>query len=139
MDAIKRPFQVKVINPQEIRMGSPYSHCHIELVGFDKTKLPNAGWQDKYTWTDDSKKLVLIKWNLENNEPGFHLFLIDTETGETKESPKLFGLPQAVSIIDENVKLSTFLYNKEKSKSSGDLCCYIDQEFDFSKYYPITI
>ncbi len=84
MNKIKRPFEIKITNASEIRMGSPYSHCDIELAGFDKIKLPKSGWQDKFAWTDDSKKLVLIKWDFENNDPGFHLFHIDIETGLTR-------------------------------------------------------
>jgi hypothetical protein len=80
MSSLKRPFEINIINPQEIRMGSPYNCCHIELVGNSKITLPKAGWQDKYAWSSDSKYLVLIKWNLEDNEPGFHLFLITIET-----------------------------------------------------------
>src|SRR5688572_18477984 len=112
METVKRPFQVKIINAGEIRMGSPYKHCEIELVGSDKIKLPKAGWQDKYAWTIDSKRLVLIKWgDFENNLPDFYLFLIDTETGNTKESSRLSGLPNDISIAGEKVKLNKFVFD----------------------------
>jgi len=130
-DTIKRPFLIRITNVDEVRMGSPYNHCDIELAGFDKVKLPKTGWQDKYAWSDDSKKLVLIKWDFENNFPGFHLFLIDIETGQTRESPRLFGLPKNISINGEKVKLNKFLYDKEKSKS-GNWFCEIDEVFEFS-------
>jgi hypothetical protein len=132
MDTIKRPFQIKVTNVDEIRMGSPYNRCDIELVGFYKTKLSKEGWQDKYAWSDDSKKLVLIKWDFENSKPGFHLFCIDAETGQTKESPRFFGLPNNISFIADKIKINKFLYDKEKSKP-GDLCCNLDEIFDFFK------
>ena len=119
-------------NAAEVRMGSPYNNCDIELVGFDKLKLQKSGWQDKYAWADDSKKLILIKWDFENNEPGFHLFLIDTETGQTKESPRLFGLPNNISLIGDKIKVNKFLYDKEKSRASK-LCCEVDEEFEFTK------
>jgi hypothetical protein len=132
VDTTKRPFLIKATNSGEVRMSSPYNTCEIELVGFEKLKLPKGGWQDKYVWTDDSKKLILIKWDFENNEPGFHLFLIDTETGQTKESPRFFGLPNSVSVIRDKIKINKFLYNKEKS-SAGKLCCEVDEEFEFTK------
>jgi hypothetical protein len=131
MDTIKRPFLLKITNCDEVRMGSPYKRCDIELIGFDKIKLPIGGWQDKYAWSDDSKKLVLIKWDFEKNDPGFHLFLINAETGLTKESPRLFGLPNKISLSGDKVKLNKFLYDKEKSKS-GKLCCELDEEFEFT-------
>lgn len=132
MSAIKRPFLIKFTNANEIRMGSPFNSCDIEIVGFDKIKLPKCSWQDKYAWTDDSKKLLLIKWNFENNDPGFHLFLIDTETGQKKESSRLLGLPTNVSIIGNKIKISKFLYDKKKSVA-GKLCCEVEEEFEFDK------
>jgi len=111
-------------------MGSPYNHCHIELIGFDKMMLPKAGWSDKYAWTDDSKRLVLVKWDFENNIPGFHLYFINTENGEVFESPRIFGLLSDISIAGKKVRITKFLYNKEKSEP-GKLCCDVNEEFDF--------
>lgn len=132
MDTTKRPFQIKMTNVNEVRMGSPYNSCNIELVAFDKTKLSEGGWQDKYAWSDNSKALVLIKWDFENNKPGFHLFLIDTETGQTKESPRFFGLPNNILFVDDKIKINRFLYDKERSKP-GDLCCNLEETVDFFK------
>ena len=130
MDSLVRPFQIRMSHIEEIRMGSPYYGCDIELIGFDKIKLPKHGWQDKYAWTDDSKQLALIKWNFESNKPGFHLFLIDVQTGQTKESPILFGLPNNISFTGNKIKINKFLYDKEKSEP-GYLCCNIDEVYEF--------
>lgn len=54
-DTIKRPFQVIFKNAIEIRMGSPYNFCDIDLKGTDRIALPKATWQDKVAWTDDAK------------------------------------------------------------------------------------
>jgi hypothetical protein len=130
MSVTVKPFQVKVTNVEEVRMGSPYNACNIELVGYDEIKLPSAGWQDKYAWADDFKQLVLIKWNFENNQPGFHLFVIDIESGQIKESSRLFGLPNNISFVGDKIKINKFLYDKEKSES-GSLGCNIDEIFEF--------
>ena len=127
---MNRPFEIKFTSINEVRMGSPYNSCNIEFVGFDKLKLPEVGWQDKFAWTNDSKKLILIKWDFENNIPGFHLFLIETETGITKESERLMGLPNSISISGYKVKLNKFLFNKEKTEP-GKLCCEIEEEYEF--------
>lgn len=131
-DTMKRPFQIKMTNVEEVRMGSPFMNCDIEIVGFDKIKLPRNGWQNKYAWSNDSQKLVLIKWDFDNNEPSFHLFLIDILTGETKKSPKLFGLPNNIKFSKNKVKINKFVFDKEKSVI-GNLCCDIDEVFDFSE------
>lgn len=132
MDTTKRPFQVRLTNIDEVRMGSSYNNCNIELVGTDKIKLPNGGWQDKYAWSENSEALALIRWDFENNIPGFHLFLIDTKTGQTKESPRIFGLPNSISFAADKIKINKFLYDKAKTKS-GQLCCTIEETFDFPK------
>ncbi|HMG08301.1 MAG TPA: hypothetical protein VK609_07310 [Mucilaginibacter sp.] len=126
-----RPFQINITNVYEIHMGSPYNDCEIELVGFNKAKLPRVGWQDKYAWSSDSTNLVLIKWNNEKNKPSFNLILIDTITGEIKESAKIMGLINKISLNKYKVKFNKFLYDKERS-SSGNLCCTIDEEYNFS-------
>jgi hypothetical protein len=115
----------------EVRMGSPYNSCKIELLGQNKIHLPKARWQDKYAWTNDSKKLVLIKWDFENNEPGFHLFYIDIETGKTVESKKISGLPNTISIVDNKITVNKFLFDKTKSVP-GNLCCNVNEEFEFT-------
>ncbi len=128
METSTRPFQIKMTDVSEIRMGSPYNHCHIELIGTNKIKLPKSGWQDKYAWTSDSKRLVLVKWNLENNIPSFNFFLIDTEKDRTLESKRMLGIVDSISIIGDKVKYKNFLYNKEKSSSEN----LFDEEYEFN-------
>jgi hypothetical protein len=131
MNQLKRPFQITIINPSEVRMGSPYNICEIELENFDKVKIPKGGWQDIYAWSSDSKRLVLVKWDFKDNIPGFHLVLIDTEIGNTHESQRFYGLPNSISIEENKVKLNKFLHDKQKS-SMGKLCCNINEEFEFT-------
>ena len=59
---MKEPFKVSITNVSEIRMGSPYNLCDIELLGFNKVKFSKGrAWQDKYAWRDDFEKIVFIK------------------------------------------------------------------------------
>ena len=127
IEKTKRPFEIRLTNIGEIRMGSPYNLCNIELTGRHKMQLPQTGWQDIYAWTEDSKRLVLVKWDFENNEPGFHLFLINTENEKTLESPRIFGLPEHLSIYGDTVKFKKFLYDKAKSASD----CYYEEQYKF--------
>jgi hypothetical protein len=124
------PFQICISNISEIRMGSPYSFCEIELIGYNKLNLPKRNaWQDKYAWNSDYSKLVLIKFDLENNDAGFRLFIINVKTGEATESKRYFGLINNISIFDEKVIINKFLYDKQKSEP-GNLCCEINEEHD---------
>ena len=110
-------------------MGSPYSFCEIELIGYNKVHLVKYGWQDKYAWNSDFSKLVLIKFDLENNDAGFRFFVIDVNAGTTKESKRYFGLINTISIVDNKIVINKFLYDKLKSEP-GKLCCEIDEEFE---------
>lgn len=123
----KRPFEIRLTNVGEVRMGSPYNLCNIELIGRPRIKLSQKGWQDIYAWTEDSKRLVLIKWNFDNNDPGFHLFLIDTESGKTLESPRIFGLPESISILGDTITFEKFLYDKTKSPTD----CFYEEKYQF--------
>ena len=127
---MKRPFQIKFLNVGEVRMGSPYNSCDIELIGTD-IKLPNFGWQDKSAWTSDSKNLVLVKWNFDKNEPSFNLYIINTITEQILISEKILGLPNSISISNGIVKYNKFLYDKAKSVPGQYLCCNYDEEFKF--------
>ena len=127
----ERPFKIKIINYGEIRMGSPYNGCEIHLVNYDKIKLPNATWQDIYAWSEDSKKLVLVQWNLEKNEPGFHFFIIHIESGEFTRSHRIFGCVNSLVVREDKIIYNKFIYDKAKS-SSGQLCCEVDEEYQMN-------
>ncbi|HYF29504.1 MAG TPA: hypothetical protein VD993_00145 [Chitinophagaceae bacterium] len=126
---MKRPVRVKIINPQEIRMGSPFNLCGIELEGLDEIELPKGNWQDKYAWSGDSIKLVLVRWNFERNDPGFSFFIIDTDTGNVKQSDRIMGLLRELEIIGSTIKYRKFLYDKSKSGHQA-LCCDIDEQYE---------
>lgn len=112
--------EIKISNLSEIRMGSPYNTCDIELIGINDFHLPKSGWQDKYAFTEDFKKLVLIRWSFPNNEPGFILYLIDIENLSYQESIRLLGLPKTVSVNNEgHVLISKFYFDKTKTKDQN--------------------
>src|SRR5687768_7201476 len=104
----KPPFQVKFIDPQEVRMGSPYNLCSIKILGNDKIKLENNAWQDKLAWSKDFQYLVLIKWNFTKNEPGFHFVIFNIYTGECKTSERIFGLLKYLEIQDKKILYKKF-------------------------------
>lgn len=126
-DTLKRPFQIVFKDLSEIRMGSPYNAGKVEIIGTDKIQLPEASWQDKYAWSDDSKKLVLVKWESSGALPVFRLFIIDTETGATQESIRMLGAINKLKIIDKTIYYNKFYLDKAKSKDT--LCCNVDETY----------
>jgi len=110
-------------------MGSPYNFCEIELIGYNKVHLAKNGWQDKYAWNSDYSKLVLVKFDLENNDAGFRFFVINVDTGETEETKRYFGLINQISIVGNKIVINKFIYDKIKSEP-GNLCCEFDEEFE---------
>jgi len=113
----------------EIRMGSPYNSCDIEFVGTDKIQLPIATWQDKYAWTNDSKTLILVKWDLAGNNPVFKLVKVDTETGAIQESIKMLGAVNSLTVTGNVAHYNKFYYDKVKSKEK--LCCNVEEDYTF--------
>lgn len=110
-------------------MGSPYNSCEIEVIGADKIQLPKATWQDKLAWTDDSKTLVLVKWDLDGNNPVFQLVKVDTETGAIQESIKMLGSVNNLTVTGKTVRYNKFYYDKVKSKEK--LCCEVEENYVF--------
>ena len=112
--------EVKISNLSEIRMGSPFNTCDIQLIGINGLHLPKSGWQDKFAFTEDYKQLILIKWSFPNNELGFILYSIDIENQSYQVSGQLLGLPKTVSINNEGrVLISKFYFDKTKTKDQN--------------------
>ncbi len=132
MTATNRPFELMFISPSEIRMGSPYNHCQIQFVGLTNIKLEDGWWQDKHAWTEDNKYLVLIKWNLDNNDPGFHFRVFNTLTGNSLTSDRIMGMVNSLSITDTKVLYNKFLYIGKAA--DGNLLDNTDNEFKFKEF-----
>jgi hypothetical protein len=127
-----RPIKIKIVGlPSEIRMGSPYNSCELDFSG-TTLDLPKNNWQDKYAWADNNKYLTLIQWNLDDNEPGFHFYIINTETDTLTKSERIMGLVNDLKIKDDKIIYNKFLHNREKSKS-GNLCCHVEEDYEIEK------
>ena len=125
-------FKVNFINPREIRMGSPYYMCRIEIEGNSKLKVDDAAWQNICACTDDKKYLALIEFNLTNNEPGFHIVIFNTLTGAFRRSDRIMGLVNSISFCKDTsmVRYNKFLYTGEKT-DAGELIGNNDEELAF--------
>jgi hypothetical protein len=127
MGNVDRPFEVVISNVDELRMGSPYNTCNIHVTGIE-LDLPQTGWQDKYVWSANSRYLVLVRWNLQQNNPGFNFIIIDSIYLKIQRSEKIPGLLEVIEVANQVIKYRKFLYDRDKSKG-GNLCCYHDDEY----------
>lgn len=112
-------------------MGSPYNSCELDFSG-TTLELPTNNWQDKYAWSDDNKFLVLIQWNLNRNEPGFHFYIIDTEINTLTKTERILGIVNDLKIENSKILFKKFLLVKEKSKIE-ERCCYTDEVYLIKK------
>lgn len=122
------PIQVQFNNIEEIRMGSPYNGCDVELIGNYNIELPLATWQDRYAWSSDFRILVLIKWDLDENVAGFRFFTINIESEMTQESKKILGLVNNIFIEGQKIKINKFLFDKEKAAMG--ISCSVEEEYN---------
>ena len=121
-------LKISFSNRQEIRMGSPYMMADLHLEGLD-FEIPNACWQDKFATSKDRKFIALISFDLSDNEPGFEIYIIDTDKKTITKTERMFGLVNKISIDEGKIKFNKFLFDKTKSKT-GELCCNIDEELE---------
>jgi hypothetical protein len=133
MTTINRPFKIKFISIREIRMGSPYNGCDIKFIGQTNIKLGEAAWwQDKFAWSDDNKYLVLVQWNMDNNDPGFHLTIFNTLTGQSQTSERIIGMVNNLSVTDNRVLYNKFLYIGKSE--DGKLLDNTDNKYEFQDF-----
>ena len=125
---MENKLKISFSNRREIRMGSPYMMADLHLIGLN-IEIPNASWQDKFAISNDEKFISLIGFNLSDNEPGFELYIIDTDKKTITKTKRIFGLVNNISIDGRKIKFNKFLYDKTKSQA-GELCCNIDDELD---------
>jgi len=84
-------IEVRFVNCYEIRMGSPYNVCDIELNGTWVPRLPTRTWQDKCAQSPDGRYLALVYWDVSNNVPGFHTVVLDTVAHTVSENERIKG------------------------------------------------
>lgn len=107
---MKEPLKVNFLDVSEIRMGSPYHICRLELKGLDLPFIEDlTEFQDIYSWSDDYKYLALVRWNTENNEPGFHLLIFDIKKKRVKETKRFEGCCSKVYFQNGVFNFKSFL------------------------------
>lgn len=73
--------------------------------------------------------MVLVKWDIDGNDPVFKLVKVDTETGIIQEGIKMLGAVNSLTVTGNTVRYNKFYYDKVKSKEK--LCCEIEEDYTF--------
>ena len=105
----------------EIRMGPPYNHAYLDLEGDWVPDLPRDGWQDLFAHSHDGEILALVRWDPDNNKPGFRLVVIDAEKKTVEESERIPGCCDTLEWSTSRFKYHTFGFIKHDNakKAAG--------------------
>ena len=96
-------------------MGSLFNVADLELLqlsGDWMPDLPPDGWQDVYAHSTDGNILGLIRWDTENNEPGFHLVMIDAKRKTMEETERITGCCESLEWATSGFKVTIFRHIK---------------------------
>jgi hypothetical protein len=82
----------------EVRMGSPYKVCRVELQGGWVPTLPEGGqgFQDLAAWSADGHLLALVRWSTPSNSPGFKILVVSVPEQKIHTSRRIKGCCQSL-------------------------------------------
>jgi hypothetical protein len=89
-------------------MGSPHRICNLILDWPQQPDLPNREWQDIWAQDPNGRFLALIGWDIQDNDPGFRIYVIDRETMSVKESPRFRGCCEQIAWSGSGFRCSIF-------------------------------
>ncbi len=102
-------YQLKFINPFEIRMGSPFNVAEVALTGDFLPNLADKSFQDIGAVTANGNVCYLIEWKvLEKNSPGFQLWKISELDRSVSKSKVIPGCCEALFISEQGILLRIF-------------------------------
>jgi len=99
---------VHFLNSHEIRMGSPYQICSLQLEGEWTPDLEERGWQPLYSRSPDGRYLGLVEWDTADNTPGFRVILIDENQKTVEASQRIPGCCESLMWGDNVIFWKTF-------------------------------
>ncbi len=113
---MKNPFSISFNIISEIRHGSPYNIAHL-MIDRDFPFQINIkeSWQDKYSWSPNKYGLVLIKWDIVENNPAFKIYTFDLKNKKLEISNRINGCCHKIKIrndLTSNYEVYTLLKEK---------------------------
>jgi hypothetical protein len=118
-----KPFEIKFKHISEIRHGSPYN-----LVELTHTACRNINikahndWQDKQSWSSNGNYVALVKWDFVNEDPGFIVILLETNSGKMTQSSRIKGCCEKITISNDlfiNYQTFTLISDNKERKEYG--------------------
>ncbi|MFZ2494076.1 MAG: hypothetical protein WA208_21555 [Thermoanaerobaculia bacterium] len=82
---------VEFLDCSEIRMGSPFNVCRLQLQLGWSPDLPNDDWQDLAAESPDGRFIALVRWEVRSNDPGFIIFTLDNVEQRVDRSERHAG------------------------------------------------
>ena len=104
---------------EEIRMGSSFQICELDLKGRWTPNLPNYDWQNIYAQSDNKRYLALVAWDTENNEPGFKIIIIDSKNKSMSETKRINGCCESIEWSATGFTYRTYSYLSENDFSDS--------------------
>ncbi len=101
-------------NVEEIRMGSRYNVCDLELQGNWIPSLPTYDWQDKYAKSDNGRYLALVAWDVVDNHPGFRIIIIDIRKRSIRKTKRIIGCCESIKWGTSGFSYKIFTYLSEE-------------------------
>ena len=85
-------IEVAFANCDEIRMGSPWRRCDVEIRGEWSPDLPATDWLEVFATSTSREQVALVRWDIRDNEPGFRVVTVDANDRTVTESPRIEGI-----------------------------------------------
>lgn len=88
---------------REVRMGSPYHICTIRFSESLRPRLPTTDYQDLFAVSPDEKHYALVRWDTPDNEPGFRVIIVNSETADLWQSQRIKGCCKGLELAGSEV------------------------------------
>ena len=110
---MKQSLEIQFINKREIRMGAEFNICKLNIIGKVKPNLSGDDFQDILCWSLDFNFLALVRWNINNNNPGFNVYIINCKQNDVKKSDRIEGCCESIEWVNNH-----FLYKCLKGRET---------------------
>lgn len=89
-------------------MGSPYSLCEVALSGDWIPSLGKRPWQPVHARSTDGNILVLVEWQIVNNNPGFRLVVVNEKRQTVQAHSRISGCCESLTWTADGVMWKAF-------------------------------
>lgn len=109
-------YELEFRNISEVRMGSPYNVADVCLKGPFVPDLTDFSFQDIGVISSDGHTACLVQWETSNNEPGFRIWKIDSNSEIISRSNMIKGCCTSLLLLNDN-KIKTSFYTDQLNET----------------------